>query len=121
MSHIHRGVVAVLSALALAAPGSAQSSSAPDANRLLTHSSAWATASAFDVTPSSENATHDSTLATFAAPAFPGQTRESRNVALMIVGGAAIAVGAVVGGDAGTIMMVGGGVIGLIGLYRYVR
>ena len=40
-----------------------------------------------------------------------------RNVAMMIVGGAVLVVGAVIGGTPGTIIMVGGGVIGLIGLY----
>jgi hypothetical protein len=44
-----------------------------------------------------------------------------RNVAMMIVGGAALIVGAVVGGTPGTIIMVGGGVIGLVGLFRYLQ
>jgi hypothetical protein len=44
-----------------------------------------------------------------------------RNVAMMIVGGAALVVGAVVGGTPGTIIMVGGGVIGLVGLFRYLQ
>jgi len=42
-------------------------------------------------------------------------------VALMIVGGAAIVIGAVIGGDAGTIFMIGGAVAGLIGLYQYLQ
>ena len=42
-------------------------------------------------------------------------------IALMIVGGAAIVVGAVIGGDAGTIFMIGGAVAGLIGLYQYLQ
>ena len=42
-------------------------------------------------------------------------------VALMIVGGAAIVVGALIGGDVGTIFMVGGAVAGLIGLYQYLQ
>lgn len=41
--------------------------------------------------------------------------------ALMIVGGAAILVGAVIGGDAGDIFMVGGAVVGLVGLYKYLQ
>ena len=45
----------------------------------------------------------------------------NRNVAWMIVGGAGLLVGAVIGGDPGTIVMVGGGVIGLIGLFRYLN
>jgi hypothetical protein len=45
----------------------------------------------------------------------------SQSVAMMIVGGAGLLVGAVVGGKAGTTLMVGGGVLGLIGLWRYAR
>jgi hypothetical protein len=39
----------------------------------------------------------------------------------MIVGGAALLVGAVIGGNAGTIIMVGGGVVGLYGLYKFLQ
>jgi hypothetical protein len=42
-------------------------------------------------------------------------------IALMVVGGAAIIVGAVIGGDAGTIIMIGGLVALLVGLYQYVE
>jgi len=42
-------------------------------------------------------------------------------IALMVVGGAAIVIGAVIGGDAGTIFMIGGAVAGLIGLYQYLQ
>jgi hypothetical protein len=41
--------------------------------------------------------------------------------ALMIVGGAALLVGAVVGGDAGDIFMIGGAIVGLYGLYKYLQ
>jgi hypothetical protein len=40
---------------------------------------------------------------------------------MMIVGGAAILVGAVIGGDAGDIFMIGGAVVGLVGLYKYLQ
>lgn len=43
------------------------------------------------------------------------------NVAMMGVGLAAIVVGSLIGGDGGTIIALGGGVIGLIGLFRYLR
>jgi hypothetical protein len=39
----------------------------------------------------------------------------------MIVGGAALVTGLVIGGDAGTILALGGAVVGLIGLYHYLR
>ncbi len=47
--------------------------------------------------------------------------RVGRNPALMIVGGAALVVGAIIGDDAGTILMVGGAVTGLIGLWNFLR
>lgn len=44
-----------------------------------------------------------------------------RNIAMMIVGGAAIVVGGIVGGDGGQIIMISGAVIGLVGLFQYLR
>jgi len=41
--------------------------------------------------------------------------------AMMIVGVAALITGAVIGGQAGTFIMVGGAVIGLVGLYDYLQ
>lgn len=43
------------------------------------------------------------------------------NVVLMIVGGAAMVAGGIIGGDTGTIFMVGGAVIGLWGLYNFLQ
>ncbi|HEY2376881.1 MAG TPA: hypothetical protein VGH98_12960 [Gemmatimonadaceae bacterium] len=45
----------------------------------------------------------------------------TQSQALMIVGGAAILVGAIVGDTAGDVFMVGGAVVGLYGLYRYLQ
>ena len=42
-----------------------------------------------------------------------------RSLAFMIVGGAALVIGAVIGDDAGTIVMLGGAAIGLYGLYMF--
>jgi hypothetical protein len=41
--------------------------------------------------------------------------------AMMVVGFGALLAGAIIGGDPGTIIMVGGAVIGTIGLYEYVQ
>jgi len=41
--------------------------------------------------------------------------------ALMVVGGAALIVGAIIGGDPGTVIMVGGAIVGLYGLYQYLQ
>lgn len=45
----------------------------------------------------------------------------AQSTTLMIVGGVALIVGAIIGGTPGTIFMVGGGVVGLIGLYNYLQ
>lgn len=44
-----------------------------------------------------------------------------QNVALMGVGAAALVIGAVVGGSGGTLLAVGGAVVGLYGLYRFLQ
>lgn len=58
-------------------------------------------------------------LSPVAAPADRAGLGQAR--AMMIVGGAALVAGAIIGGDAGTIIMVGGAVIGLIGLYDWLQ
>jgi hypothetical protein len=65
--------------------------------------------------PAAVNAAAD----TRAAPAR--RRGYGQSVALMATGAAAIVVGAVAGGDAGGLLIVGGAVAGLIGLYQYLR
>lgn len=50
-----------------------------------------------------------------------GSAGLGQSEAMMIVGGAAILVGAIVGGNAGDVFMVGGAVVGLYGLYKYLQ
>jgi len=54
------------------------------------------------------------------AKALPLATR-GQSVAMMIAGGALFVAGAIVGGDAGTLLMVGGAGIGAYGLYVHFR
>jgi hypothetical protein len=56
-----------------------------------------------------------------AATAPRGSAGLGQSEAMMIVGGAAILVGAIVGGNAGDVFMVGGAVVGLYGLYKYLQ
>jgi hypothetical protein len=56
-----------------------------------------------------------------APSAMSASTRSPRSSAMMIVGGAAFVVGAVVGGKSGTAVMIGGGILGLIGLWSYLQ
>ncbi len=62
-----------------------------------------------------------------AAPVVPNalavssEGENSQNMALMVVGGAGLIVGAVIGGRSGTIVMLGSGILGLVGLFRYLQ
>jgi len=48
-----------------------------------------------------------------------GSTPE--NKALMIVGASGLIVGGIIGGHSGTVIMVGGTVVGLVGLWNYLK
>lgn len=54
-----------------------------------------------------------------APPVIQRRSSNRNSVALMIVGGAALVVGAVIGNDAGTLVMLGGAAVGLYGLYLF--
>ena len=54
-----------------------------------------------------------------ALPVIQNRSSNRNAVALMIVGGAALVIGAVIGDDAGTLVMLGGAGIGLYGLYLF--
>jgi hypothetical protein len=54
-----------------------------------------------------------------ALPVIQNRSTNRNAVALMIVGGAALVIGAVIGDDAGTLVMLGGAGIGLYGLYLF--
>jgi hypothetical protein len=55
------------------------------------------------------------------AKAAAGNANLGQARALMIVGAAALVTGAIIGDDPGTIIMVGGAVVGLYGLYQYLQ
>jgi hypothetical protein len=71
--------------------------------------------------PSMNAATLSPRISSDAALSTHAMRRPSRNsgVGLMIFGGAALITGLVVGGDAGTVIAVGGALVGLYGLYVY--
>lgn len=60
-------------------------------------------------------------LANDALPPTSPQPSTARSSAMMVVGGAALMVGAVVGGQAGDMVMIVGGTIGLVGLWNYLN
>lgn len=57
----------------------------------------------------------------FAPNAAATRANLGQDRAMMVVGAAALITGAIIGGEAGTIIMVGGAVIGLYGLYQYLQ
>jgi hypothetical protein len=106
---------AVILALALSHPAAAQAS-AP--------SPAAAAASTISLAPTLA-ATHLSFSAEDNAPltvnASAARMGPNEGKAIMIVGGAAVVLGALVGGDGGTVLVVGGVGLGLFGLYVWQR
>ena len=54
-------------------------------------------------------------------PADRDHVGAGNNVAMMAVGVGAIITGSIVGGPGGSLIAVGGAVVGLVGLYHYVR
>lgn len=59
--------------------------------------------------------------ATAAANGAEAQAPSRQSTALMIVGGAALLAGLLIGGGAGTALALGGALVGLYGLWMYVR
>jgi hypothetical protein len=53
--------------------------------------------------------------------AQPRRSGLQQSQVLMIVGGAAFLAGAIIGDDAGTIIMIGGAAVALYGLYQYLQ
>jgi hypothetical protein len=105
---------------------SASRAQAQDASLALAPIAANAAAPAAPATgPANVGPTLDAASVAVRHSAVP--TAQSRHggsapgTALMIVGGAAILVGLVIGGGAGAAIAVGGAVAGLIGLYQYLQ
>lgn len=131
MSSTYSWFFAVGAALVLAAPASAQQ--AVPANAVVVPATSavqvttpTAPTPVLSLAPTSESVALRVFTTPVRAPAaslapLPAQGGQSTNVAMMIVGGAGLVVGSLIDGDAGTIIMVGGGVVGLIGLFRYLR
>jgi hypothetical protein len=80
------------------------------------------------VTPSFATAPHGVGVSRHTAPVdstvppLPAPPNDNRgNTALMLTGVAAVIVGSIVGGSSGTLIVVGGAIIGGFGLYRYLN
>jgi putative copper export protein len=117
-----RSILPLAAALCIAAPLAAQQG-APAASDMLSAVEAPVASpvTAIGPTLAGETVGVRRTAEAGTAPLLLQQRRADSNVTLMIVGGAALLAGAVIGDDAGTIFMVGGAVVGLIGLWRYLN
>ncbi len=121
MSHALRTTFAVAAALAFALPASAQQNQPAQASSAAITSASAQSAGVLSPAMGSLAFAVAAPSTAFDVPETLVVQRSSQNVALMIVGGAGLLVGAVIGGDEGTIIMIAGGAIGLLGLYRYLR
>jgi len=71
--------------------------------------------------PASESARVGVRASRTSEPPPPRPADTSRNRALMAAGGAALLVGLIIADDAGTLLAVGGAVVGLYGLFRFLE
>ena len=125
----NRSVATALAVMLFAAPLAAQGESqvvtSPESVTVVAPAAAAPAASTMPAGPTITNATAGirTSASTIAAPTTAPRQEGSvgRNPAMMIVGGVALIAGAVIGGDVGTIMMVGGGILGLYGLWQYLK
>lgn len=111
-----------LGLVAVAQPARAQDAAAPVAVSAPERSQPAAAPATTPAGPTLEAATVGVRHQADAEPATAQRRGGSApGTALMIVGGAAVLVGLVIGGDAGAAIAVGGAVVGLIGLYQYLQ
>ena len=132
MTHL-RSVATAIAVLLVATPLVAQNSRTLSDTTVIgapaAPSSVVPSAASIDRAPS-VNPTSSWTNATSIAAVTPPQRAAVRamesgstpeNKALMIVGAAGLIVGGIVGGHSGTVIMVGGTVVGLVGLWNYLK
>ena len=118
-SAVRWSLAAAAVTLAFAVPASAQQRPTGDGGLALLTSSMRAEAPV--LLSDAPALAFESAMSTSTAPLPVAMERQSQNVVLMIVGGAAMVVGSLISGDTGTIVMAGGGVLVLVGLFRYLN
>ena len=114
-----RATLVALTALALAVPAAARAESPVPGTRADT--TAPAVVDAGPTVAAAAVAVQARTTATADAAAVQSRAGLGQSRALMLVGLATFIAGAVIGNDAGTIIMIAGAGIGLYGLYQYLQ
>lgn len=119
IANVRRGALFALAAISLALPASARAdgpaSVDPDSTARVTAGPAGPTAAAAAVAVKSLQPAAES------AEAMQARAGLGRPRALMFVGLGMFIAGALIGNDAGTIIMISGAAIGLWGLYQYLQ
>ncbi|MBY0492360.1 MAG: hypothetical protein K2R93_21155 [Gemmatimonadaceae bacterium] len=113
----------LLGSLALPVAGQAQfaAPNSPVAADTVAAPAAPTTVAPAAALPRPAGLTRQTDAATLPAPKVPRASSRT-NTAMMVTGLAAVLVGALVNdNDAGTVLIVGGAVVGLIGLYRFLQ
>jgi hypothetical protein len=110
-------LTAVFATVCLAGTASAQES--PELERPAADTSTATVPVSSSIDRPSEAVRRGASLPAAPLPA-PGQSLGAAK-AQMAVGGAAIVVGALIGGDGGSVLMFGGAVVGLYGLWNYLK
>lgn len=123
MSRTRRYPMLLIVGLCMAATASAQSSAPDTARATFTADAADSVSAAGPRLASTASGIHRaSTVGEAALLQRRGQPQNlGKPVTLMIVGGAAIVLGAVIGGDVGLLFEIGGTVSLLVGLYQYLK
>jgi hypothetical protein len=113
--------VVAVTLLAVAAPAARAQSLAAPATPAAAAASVVAPASPSSVTVAGRLALDEARLVRVPAAQRPQRTSFGQAEALMIVGGAALIGGLVIGGDAGTLISIVGLGVGLYGLYQFLQ
>jgi hypothetical protein len=116
-------LIAAAALVVAARPSRAQDAAAPDSATAMRSANAAtphvAIASAIDAQPAAVH--RASAPLSFDAAMAATHQNMGQAKALMIVGAVGFVAGAVIGGDAGTIVMLGSAAVGLYGLYQYLQ
>jgi hypothetical protein len=114
-------VAAVAATLCLAGSSAAQGVNAPAPSQAVASDTAVSLATQPSVIDKPSDAVRRRSDVAPAAPLPATGANLGTAKAQMIVGGAAFVAGALIGNDAGTVLMLGGAVVGLYGLWNYLK
>jgi len=114
------GAVALVATSASAQDATSLNTSASPATPAVSQPSAPAAVTSGPALENASVAVHRTAPAAPLAPPAAGRGFD-QGTKLMILGGAAILTGIVIGGNAGHAISIGGAVVGLIGLYEYLQ